>query len=77
MRERGIYSLPDGRQVVSSKGADDMWFLFTLNHWQLYGAVDLRVNPDGTISEKGVDTHWTLASLTDTGRTASPPPTYP
>jgi hypothetical protein len=74
MRERGIYRVPDGEEYVAIKGPDAMFFLFRLESWFKHGAVDLRVNANGTISRKGATTLWKVGDFEDTGRTAQEPP---
>ncbi len=80
-KERGISRLPPptSKEYVAYEYPKDPGsvFLFTLENWMLHGAVGLRINHDGTISEHGIKTRWTVADLKFTGRVADEPSNYP
>lgn len=81
LRERGVYTLPDGTQVVVCADGREHLGLFYLTDWKLFGGEELRaarnamafrileVTPDGHIRRFGHPTDWRLADLRDTGRT--------
>ena len=83
LRERGVYTLPDGTQVVVCADGGDHLDLFYLTDWTLFGGDELRaardamafrilkVTADGLIRRFGHPTDWRLADLHDTGRTVS------
>lgn len=84
LRERGVYSLPDGTRVVAvCADGPGRPTLFYLTDWKLFGGEALRepasssafrlleVSPDGHIRRLGRPTHWQLTDLHDTGHTAS------
>lgn len=69
LRERGIYKLPDGRElIVCASGAG--FSLYNPQAWKMCGLADYRAHADGRILSKGTPTRWRVEDLTDTGRTA-------
>ena len=83
LRERGVYTLPDGAQVVVCAGGQERQELYYLTDWRLFGGEELRsapnamvfkileVSPDGLIHRFGHPTGWLLGDLQDTGRTVA------
>ncbi|HEY0005124.1 MAG TPA: hypothetical protein VGB17_09980 [Pyrinomonadaceae bacterium] len=72
LREGGIYRLPDQREFVVCRAADDAGYLFyNLGTWRRYGLAEYRSQVNGRILSRGYVTRWRLEDLTDTGRTAS------
>jgi hypothetical protein len=71
LRERGIYSLPDGRQfVVCAAGDGAGHLLYSPGAWRRYGPAQYRARLDGRIMSRGLVTRWRLEDLEDTGGTA-------
>lgn len=71
LRNLGVYELRD-QKLVLFKRSEELAFLFSLEAWQLHGAVAYRVS-HGTIYCHGELTTLTDEDLFDTGITASPP----
>jgi hypothetical protein len=70
LRERGIYLLPDGDEVVASIGRGGGFALFNPTIWKRYGVPDYEVDAQGRLTRMGESTRWRLEDLNDTGRTA-------
>jgi hypothetical protein len=71
LRERGVYRLPDGEELVASFARGGGYALYDLHVWQHYGLPDYEVNAQGRMTRLGQSTHWCVEDLIDTGRTAS------
>lgn len=70
LRERGIYSLPDGREFVADAASPDRYFLFTLGTWEHFGLHLYETDGAGRLRSNGKLTDWRIADLTDSHRTA-------
>ena len=82
IRERGIYSFPDGTLVVAQPREPSATLLFYLSDWEVFGGAEVQAernatafriieaNADGQILRFGIPTRWQLDDLSDTGRTA-------
>jgi hypothetical protein len=70
LRERGIYTLPDGRELVVHMAFRGGYILYTPSAWEFFGISTFRTDADGTISSNGPTSHWNIRDLSDTGRTA-------
>jgi len=70
LRERGIYRLPDGEELVASIARGGGFALFNPRVWQRYGVPDYTVNAEGKLTRMGESTRWRVEDLDDTGRTA-------
>jgi len=71
LREKGIYCLPNGRElVVLEKGADEN-IVFILGGWEQFESSQYQVNNEGRILAHGRLTAWDVTDLLDTGRTAN------
>lgn len=83
LRDRGIYALPDGTQVVvCTDSASGATILYYLTDWRLFGGEEIRAernastfrilhtSPADLIYRLGQPTRWNLQDLLDTGRTA-------
>ena len=82
IRERGIYSFPDGTLVVAQPREPSGTLLFYLSDWEVFGGAEVQAernatafriieaNADGQILRFGIPTRWQLDDLSDTGRTA-------
>jgi hypothetical protein len=71
LRERGIYRLPDGEELVASVGRGGGFVLYDERVWRRYGVPDYSVNAQGKLTRMGESTRWSLEDLSDTGRTAA------
>ncbi len=70
LRERGIYRLPDGEEVVASIGRGGGHALYHPQMWKRYGLPDFEVDSHGKLTRMGESTRWHIDDLEDTGRTA-------
>lgn len=70
LRERGVYTLPDGEEFVASVARGGGFALFNPQIWKRYGVPDYEVDPLGRVTQMGQSTRWRLDDLVDTGRTA-------
>lgn len=68
LKERRIYQLPNGRELVARRLRGQQVILYSLS------ASDPReyeINPDGRLVLDGQLTAWEVSNLLDTGRSAS------
>ena len=70
LRERGIYELPDGEELVASIARGGGYSLYDPQVWKRYGLPDYEINVQGQMTRVGQSTHWRVEDLVDTGRTA-------
>jgi hypothetical protein len=70
LRERGVYTLPDGEEFVASVARGGGFALFNPQIWKRYGVPDYEVDPVGRVTQMGQSTRWRVDDLVDTGRTA-------
>ena len=82
LRTHGVYSFPDGTEVVACERDHAGPSLYYLSDWNLYGADEveaeqnapafrlLEADSSGLIFRFGMPTRWSLEDLIDTGRTA-------
>ncbi|HZB44628.1 MAG TPA: hypothetical protein VE360_05270 [Pyrinomonadaceae bacterium] len=70
LRERGVYTLPDGEEFVASIARGGGFALFNPQIWKRYGVPDYEVDPLGRVTQLGQSTRWRVDDLVDTGRTA-------
>ena len=70
LRERGIYTLPDGTEFIVCAVREGGWNLYEPPTWNTFGIADYRAHPDGQVFWKGDPTPWMIDDLLDTGRTA-------
>ena len=71
LRERGIYRLPDGDEVVASisrRGGG--YALYNPQIFKRYGVPDFEVDAQGRLTRMGESTRLSIEDLSDTGRTA-------
>jgi hypothetical protein len=68
LRERGIYRLPNGRELIVI-GIDDE--RIRMQGWQGSELTEYELDPDGRLLTHGKLTAWDINHLTDTGRMAS------
>ena len=70
LRERGIYTLPDGREFVVHAVFRGGLVFYTPKDWELFRPYACESNADGEISRKGQATTWRIEDLIDSHRTA-------
>ena len=70
LRERGVYTLPDGREIVATGCGGEELCLYHRQTYESFGLAEYLINTEGEIVEDGRPTGWRLEDLTDTGRTA-------
>lgn len=68
LKERGIYTLPDGRELIAGRISEHGCSLYSPQTWRSYGIAEYRIYPDGRLMSKGVPTRWRIEDLKDTGR---------
>ena len=71
LREKGIYCLPNGRELVVLEKGTDANTVFILGGWDLFESSQYQVNNEGRIIAHGRLTAWDVTDLLDTGRTAN------
>lgn len=64
MRERGIYQLPDGREVIAS-GSGDFFKLYDPLAWKYLGPPLYEIREQGHLTCFGRPTPWRVADLID------------
>src|SRR5687768_721196 len=70
LRERGIYCLPNGRELVVLHKPEKGRVEYRLCGWERFELTEYEVNGDGRLTCQGKLTAWDMDNLTDTGRTA-------
>ncbi|HEX8072289.1 MAG TPA: hypothetical protein VF546_20255 [Pyrinomonadaceae bacterium] len=70
LRERGIYRLPEGEELVASVTRGGTFALYHPRVWARYGVPDYEVDAAGRLTRMGESTRYSISDLTDTGRTA-------
>jgi hypothetical protein len=70
LRERGIYRLPNGRELVVLWKYENVRRLYRLGGWERFELTEYEINDDGRLVCQGRLTAWDVESLSDTGRTA-------
>ena len=71
LRERGIYRLPDGEELVASMTRGSHVALYNPRIWQRYGVPDYQIDAQGRLTRMGESTRLRIEDLTDTGQTAN------
>ena len=70
LRERGIYTLADGREFVVHAVFRGGYVFYTPKDWDLFGPYAYESNEDGRILWNGQLDQWRTEDLIDTSRTA-------
>ena len=71
LRERGLYRLPDGAELVAGIETRGGGFaLYDPKVWKRYGLPDYKIDANGRLSRMGESTRWLAEDLIDTGQTA-------
>lgn len=70
LRTGGIYSLPNGRELVVLNKPSTPRALFRLSGWNSFELCEYIVTLEGRLVCQGRLTAWDITNLCDTGRTA-------
>ena len=70
LRERGIYSLSDGREFVAHAVFRGGYVFYTPEDWDLFGSYAFESAADGQLRWNDGSDHWRTEDLIDTSRTA-------
>lgn len=71
MRERRVYLLPDGREVIALKGGRFGFFkLYDPLAWKYLGPALYEADTEGRITSSGRPTPWRVNDLKDAGHAA-------
>jgi hypothetical protein len=70
LRERGIYSLSDGREFVAHAVFRGGYVFYTPEDWDLFGSHAFESDADGRVRWNGQGEPWRTEDLIDTSRTA-------
>jgi hypothetical protein len=73
LRERGIYRLPNGRELVALEGLGGGYFFYGIYEWEHEESPTYESGDNGRLYSKGKLTAWDAKDLSDTGRTAYEP----
>ena len=71
LRERGIYCLPNGRELVVLRNNDECSVLYDLVSCERFEIGEFLVTQAGRLMYQGKLTAWDISNLSDTGRTQS------
>ena len=63
LRERGIYRLPDGEEVVVSECGKGEYCLFTMQAWEGFSLAEYFLNKEGHVLKQGTKTGWNIEAL--------------
>lgn len=70
LRVRGIYSLPNGRELIVLGSHRNGRATYRLGGWQQFELTEYEVDENGRLTYHGKLTAWDVANLKDTGLTA-------
>jgi hypothetical protein len=70
LRERGIYCLPNGRELMVLGKHGNGRVLYRLGGWERFELAEYEVNEAGRLITQGKLTAWDISDLKDSGRTA-------
>jgi hypothetical protein len=73
LRQRGIYCLPNGRELVVLGKLENNHNQFRLGGWGQFEFTEYVINEVGRLLAQGRLTAWDINDLIDTGRTANEP----
>lgn len=68
LRERGIYCLPNGRELVVVRNGENGHVSYKLRCTNCPTTGDYEVSKDGRLFQEGKLTAWDISNLSDTGR---------
>lgn len=69
MRERGVYSLPDGRELIAS-GSGGFFKLYDPLAWKYMGPPLYEIRDEASLTCFGRPTPWRISDLSDKQQTA-------
>lgn len=69
LRDRGIYCLPNGRELVVLRNGENGHASYSLRCTTCAEATDYKVSDEGRLLCQGRLTAWDIKDLSDTGRT--------
>lgn len=69
LRERGIYFLPNGRELIAVRVGENGNTSYKLSCRTSSNVIDYEVSADGRLFCEGRLTAWDISNLSDTGRT--------
>ena len=70
LTERGIYRLPNGRELVAIDRSQNGSGSYKLVGWGNFESAEYEINHEGRLTCNGKLTAWGIANLKDTGRMA-------
>jgi len=70
LRERGIYTLPEGGEFVAHAVFGGGYVFYTPVAWEFFGVHAYESDGTGNIHLQGRSTGWHIKDLTDARRTA-------
>lgn len=70
LREQGIYSLPNGSELVVNRKHERGPVLYQLRSWNRFETSEFEINEAGRLLTQGRLTAWDITNLKDTGRSA-------
>ena len=70
LRERGVYRLPDGQEVVVSACGGQEYCMFASATYDSFGLAEYLITDEGRILKGTEPTGWGVEDLSDTGGTA-------
>ena len=68
LRERGVYRLPDGQEVIALRGLRSGHFLYSPEALADYKLPEYEMNSAGELLRDGEATGWGINDLADMGR---------
>lgn len=68
LREGGIYTLPNGKELVVAGQGNSPGVLFRLRGWGHFELTEYEVNDAGRLMAQGKLTAWDIQQLKDTGK---------
>jgi hypothetical protein len=72
LRERGLYRLPDGAELIASPAARGGGYaLYDQQVWKRNGMRDYQIDEKGRRNRMGQSTRWSSDDLIDTGQPAA------
>jgi hypothetical protein len=69
IRERGVYQLPDGRELIAS-GSGGFFKLYDTLAWKYLGPPLYEIREQEGLTSFGRPTPWRIRDLVDKGQTA-------
>lgn len=73
LRLGGVYSLPNGRELVVLREHKNGPYRYTLGGWDRFETIEYEVNHADRLICHGRSTAWDITNLRETGRDADEP----